>query len=159
MKEKISFFLSFPVNVKELSGESFALVIICKQNFICIKRRVKKWGKNLLIFSILSKKASYITYEGDVFLNKTIKFNNEALFNLQTLNGLIMSTWGMHYDEPEKQIENAFKRGLSDFSHVKNKYDKVFNMKNGPFNYDIKYEKKLLSDLNKTCYKKSTDYF
>ena len=82
-------------------------------------------------------------------MNKTIKFNNEALFNLQTLNGLIMSTWGMHYDEPEKKIENAFKRGLSDFSHVKNKYDKVFNMKNGPFNYDIKYEKKLLSDLNK----------
>ena len=102
----------------------------------------------MLIFSILSKKASYITYEGDVFLNKTIKFNNEALFNLQTLNGLIMSTWGMHYDESEEKIENAFKRGLSDFSHVKNKYDKVLNMKNGPFNYDIKYEKKLLSDLN-----------
>ena len=53
-------------------------------------------------------------------MNKTIKFNNEALFNLQTLNGLIMSTWGMHYDEPEEKIENAFKRGLSDFSHVKN---------------------------------------
>ena len=81
-------------------------------------------------------------------MNKTIKFNNEALFNLQTLNGLIMSTWGIHYDEPEEKIENAFKRGLSDFSHVKNEYDKVFNMKNEPFNYDIKYEKKLLSDLN-----------
>ena len=113
----------------------------------------------MLIFSILSKKASYITYEGDVFLNKTIKFNNEALFNLQTLNGLIMSTWGMHYDEPEEKIEDAFKKGIIDFNHVKNRYKATFNMKNGPFEYDINYEKKLLSDLNKTCYKKSTDYF
>ena len=45
-------------------------------------------------------------------MNKTIKFNNEALFNLQTLNGLIMSTWGMHYDEPEEKIEDAFKKGV-----------------------------------------------
>ena len=111
----------------------------------------------MLIFSILSKKASYITYERDVFLNKTIKFNNEALFNLQTLNGLIMSTWGMHYDEPEEKIENAFKRGLSDFNHVKNRYEATFNMKNGPFEYDINYEKKLLSDLNKE-FKKVRSY-
>ena len=102
----------------------------------------------MLIFSILSKKASYITYEGDVFLNKTIKFNNEALFNLQTLNGLIMSTWGMHYDEPEEKIEDAFQKGIIDFNHVKNRYEATFNMKNGPFEYDINYEKKLLSDLN-----------
>lgn len=82
-------------------------------------------------------------------MTKTIKFNNEALFNLQTLNGLIMSTWGMHYDESEEKIEEAFQKGIIDFNHVKNRYDKVLNMKNGPFNYDIKYEKKLLSDLNK----------
>lgn len=111
----------------------------------------------MLIFSILSKKASYITYEGDVFLNKTIKFNNEALFNLQTLNGLIMSTWGMHYDEPEEKIEDAFKKGIIDFNHVKNRYKATFNMKNGPFEYDINYEKKLLSDLNKE-FKKVSSY-
>lgn len=111
----------------------------------------------MLIFSILSKKASYITYEGDVFLNKTIKFNNEALFNLQTLNGLIMSTWGMHYDEPEEKIEDAFKKGIIDFNHVKNRYKATFNMKNGPFEYDINYEKKLLSDLNKE-FKKVRSY-
>ena len=111
----------------------------------------------MLIFSILSKKASYITYEGDVFLNKTIKFNNEALFNLQTLNGLIMSTWGMHYDEPEEKIEDAFKKGIIDFNHVKNRYKATFNMKNGPFEYDINYEKKLLSDLNKE-FKKVKSY-
>ena len=111
----------------------------------------------MLIFSILSKKASYITYEGDVFLNKTIKFNNEALFNLQTLNGLIMSTWGMHDDEPEEKIEDAFKKGIIDFNHVKNRYKATFNMKNGPFEYDINYEKKLLSDLNKE-FKKVRSY-
>ena len=111
----------------------------------------------MLIFSILSKKASYITYEGDVFLNKTIKFNNEALFNLQTLNGLIMSTWGMHYDEPEEKIEDAFKKGIIDFNHVKNRYKATFNMKNGPFEYDINYEKKLLNDLNKE-FKKVRSY-
>lgn len=111
----------------------------------------------MLIFSILSKKASYITYEGDVFLNKTIKFNNEALFNLQTLNGLIMSTWGMHYDEPEEKIEDAFKKGIIDFNHVKNRYKATFNMKNGPFEYNINYEKKLLSDLNKE-FKKVRSY-
>lgn len=111
----------------------------------------------MLIFSILSKKASYITYEGDIFLNKTIKFNNEALFNLQTLNGLIMSTWGMHYDEPEEKIEDAFKKGIIDFNHVKNRYKATFNMKNGPFEYDINYEKKLLSDLNKE-FKKVRSY-
>lgn len=111
----------------------------------------------MLIFSILSKKASYIAYEGDVFLNKTIKFNNEALFNLQTLNGLIMSTWGMHYDEPEEKIEDAFKKGIIDFNHVKNRYKATFNMKNGPFEYDINYEKKLLSDLNKE-FKKVRSY-
>ena len=81
-------------------------------------------------------------------MTKTIKFNNEALFNLQTLNGLIMSTWGMHYDEPEEKIEAAFQRGIIDFNHVKNRYDTVFNMKNGPFDYDVNYEKNLLSKLN-----------
>ena len=40
---------------------------------------------------------------------KTIKFNNEALFNLQTLNGLIRTTWGMHYDEPEEKIDAALR--------------------------------------------------
>ena len=73
-------------------------------------------------------------------MNKTIKFNNEALFNLQTLNGLIMSTWGMHDDEPEEKIEDAFKKGIIDFNHVKNRYKATFNMKNGPFEYDINYE-------------------
>ena len=111
----------------------------------------------MVIFSILSKKTSYITYEGDVFLNKTIKFNNETLFNLQTLNGLIMSTWGMHYDEPEEKIEDSFKKGIIDFNHVKNRYKATFNMKNGPFEYDINYEKKLLNDLNKE-FKKVRSY-
>lgn len=82
-------------------------------------------------------------------MSKTIKFNNRALFNLQTLNGLIMSTWNMHYNESEEKIEDAFQRGIIDFNHVKNRYDTVFNMKNGPFDYDINYEKNLLSKLNK----------
>ncbi|MBB5226872.1 hypothetical protein DYE50_01710 [Treponema ruminis] len=81
-------------------------------------------------------------------MNKTIKFNNCALFNLQTLNGIIRTTWGMHYDESEEKIEDAFQRGIVDFDHVKNRYDETFNMKNGPFDYDIDYEKKLLSKLN-----------
>ena len=90
-------------------------------------------------------------------MSKTIKFNNRALFNLQTLNGLIMSTWSMHYDESEEKIEDAFQRGIIDFNHVKNRYDTVFNMKNGPFDYDINYEKNLLSKLNKE-FKKVRSY-
>ena len=82
-------------------------------------------------------------------MNKTIKFNNCALFNLQTLNGIIMTTWGMHYDESEEKIEDAFQRGIVDFDHVKNRYEPVFNEKRCVAEYELGYEKKLLSKLNK----------
>ena len=51
MKEKISFFLSFPVNIKELSGESFALVIIYIYiyiEFYLYKKKSKKMGKKFV---------------------------------------------------------------------------------------------------------------
>ena len=82
-------------------------------------------------------------------MKKTIKFNNSAVFNLQTLNGMIMTTWIAHCDESEEQIEKAFMRALSDFNGTKNNYDVAFNLENGPYEYEIGYEKNLLSKLNK----------
>ena len=90
-------------------------------------------------------------------MKKIIKFNNYALFNLQTLNGIIRTTWGMHYDESEEKIEEAFQLGLKDFNYVKNRFGPVLNDEKCVAEYDISYEKSLLSRLNKD-FKKVRSY-